>query len=230
MIVIFLSLVVDVLPRQPDRREKNPTHKQPRDKDYRSSKIMVRSPALVGRSWFSPMWMACVSILAFQADGFALQPAGTGVPPFTPQMRAVARSAPAASWSRQLPSTVDAKRSAFSTTTAIGAAVVSTNQELLPGIEAINAANDDLYDKLQQIRDEPYFRLYSVDILASCEYLPQELFECYTESCEIYPVDEDEVRDWVVHCRAPIDSTHLAWLHGYYTSWFGFLYKTIRHL
>eukprot|EP00986_Skeletonema_menzelii_P004433 scaffold1493_cov147-Skeletonema_menzelii.AAC.6 len=30
-------------------------------------------------------------------------------------------------------------------------------------------------------------------MLASCEYLPQELFECYTESCEIYPVDDDEV-------------------------------------
>jgi len=30
-------------------------------------------------------------------------------------------------------------------------------------------------------------------MLASCEYIPQELFECYTESCEIYPVDDDEV-------------------------------------
>ena len=39
----------------------------------------------------------------------------------------------------------------------------------------------------------PFFRLYSVDILASCEYMPQELFECYSESCEIYPVDDDEV-------------------------------------
>jgi len=30
-------------------------------------------------------------------------------------------------------------------------------------------------------------------MLASCGYLPQELFECYTESCEIYPVDDEEV-------------------------------------
>jgi len=32
-----------------------------------------------------------------------------------------------------------------------------------------------------------------VDMLASCEYMPQELFECYSETCEIYPVDEEEV-------------------------------------
>ena len=47
---------------------------------------------------------------------------------------------------------------------------------------------------LEVVREQPYFRLYSVDILASCEYLPQELFECYTESCEIYPAEEGEVR------------------------------------
>jgi len=71
--------------------------------------------------------------------------------------------------------------------------LISTNEELLPGIEAIDAANDDLFVKLDSLRDEPYFRLYSVDILASCEYMPQELFECYSESCEIYPVEEEEV-------------------------------------
>lgn len=72
--------------------------------------------------------------------------------------------------------------------------LISSNEELLPGIEAINVANDDLFGKLETLRDEPYFRLYSVDILGSCEYIPQELFECYSESCEIYPIDEDEVR------------------------------------
>jgi hypothetical protein len=71
--------------------------------------------------------------------------------------------------------------------------LVSSNEELLPGIAAINSANDELFEKLESLRDEPYFRLYSVDILASCEYIPQELFECYSESCEIYPVDEEEV-------------------------------------
>ena len=71
---------------------------------------------------------------------------------------------------------------------------VSSNEELQPGIAAIDAANPVLYDKLSRLRDNPYFRLYSVDILASCEYMPQELFECYSETCEIYPVDEDEVR------------------------------------
>jgi hypothetical protein len=71
--------------------------------------------------------------------------------------------------------------------------LVSSNEELLPGIAAIDAANDNLFEKLDALRDKPYFRLYSVDILASCEYIPQELFECYSQSCEIYPVDEEEV-------------------------------------
>ena len=65
--------------------------------------------------------------------------------------------------------------------------------DLAPGIDAINSQNAELYDQLNTIRTRPFFRLYSVDILASCEYIPQELFECYSESCEIYPVDDDEV-------------------------------------
>ena len=73
------------------------------------------------------------------------------------------------------------------------ASTFSSNEELKPGMAAIDAANPALYEKLSQLRQNPYFRLYSVDILASCEYIPQELFECYSETCEIYPVDEDEV-------------------------------------
>jgi len=75
--------------------------------------------------------------------------------------------------------------------------VVSSNQDLLPGISAISESNEELLEKLESLRDQPYFRLYSVDILASCEYLPQELFECYSSSCEIYPVDEEEVSCWL---------------------------------
>ena len=44
------------------------------------------------------------------------------------------------------------------------------------------------------MREKPYFRFYSVDMLGSCEYLPQELFECYSSTCETYPLDEDDVR------------------------------------
>jgi hypothetical protein len=79
------------------------------------------------------------------------------------------------------------------TSLAASAATVSSNEDLLPGIAAIDASNAALYNQLEEMRTKPYFRLYSVDILASCEYLPQELFECYSETCEIYPVDEDEV-------------------------------------
>jgi len=70
----------------------------------------------------------------------------------------------------------------------------AATEELTPGIDAINSLNEDLVPMLNTLRDQPYFRLYSVDMLGSCEYMPQELFECYAETCEIYPVDEDEVR------------------------------------
>jgi hypothetical protein len=53
--------------------------------------------------------------------------------------------------------------------------------------------NADLLAKLVPVRDLSYFRLFSVDMLASCEYLPQELFECYSQTCEIYPVDDELV-------------------------------------
>lgn len=78
------------------------------------------------------------------------------------------------------------------------ATIESSNEDLLPGIAEIDKANNELYERLQALRNQPYFRYYSVDILASCEYIPQELFECYTESCEIYPEDESEVR--VIGC------------------------------
>ena len=71
---------------------------------------------------------------------------------------------------------------------------VSNNEELIPGIAAINKCNDELNEHLTRLCSHPYFRLFSVDILASCEYIPQELFECYTETCEIYPEDEEVVR------------------------------------
>jgi Endoplasmic Reticulum Oxidoreductin 1 (ERO1) len=70
---------------------------------------------------------------------------------------------------------------------------LSSNEDLLPGIAAINESNDELNAKLSKICHHLFFRLFSVDILASCEYMPQELFECYTETCEIYPEDEDAV-------------------------------------
>lgn len=82
---------------------------------------------------------------------------------------------------------------------ATPAVSLSSNEDLLPGISAIRSANSDLHRMLEVVREQPYFRLYSVDILASCEYLPQELFECYTESCEIYPAEEGEV-GWLVPC------------------------------
>jgi hypothetical protein len=79
-------------------------------------------------------------------------------------------------------------------TTEKWSAKVSSNEYLMPGMQAIDASNEELFHKLESLREKPSFRFFSVDILASCEYMPQELFECYTESCEIYPAEEDEVR------------------------------------
>lgn len=73
------------------------------------------------------------------------------------------------------------------------ASAISSNEDLLPGISAIDEMNADLLAKLVPLRDLSYFRLYSVDMLASCEYLPQELFECFSQTCEIYPVDDELV-------------------------------------
>ena len=67
------------------------------------------------------------------------------------------------------------------------------DESLAPGIDAIDTALPSIAPLFSELRSLPFFRLYSCDMLASCEYLPQELFECYTESCEIYPVDDDEV-------------------------------------
>ena len=61
---------------------------------------------------------------------------------------------------------------------------------------AVDAALPSLLPLLDVVRESsPYFRLYSADVLAPCELLPQELFECYTESCEVHPVDDEEVPD-----------------------------------
>jgi len=71
--------------------------------------------------------------------------------------------------------------------------MLQISASLTPGIAAIDGMNDELEDLLCQIRKQSYFRMYSVDMLASCEYFPQELFECYSSTCEIYPLDEEDV-------------------------------------
>ena len=87
--------------------------------------------------------------------------------------------------------TTSLQQSAPSTSNAVQ---MSSNEDLQRGIAAIRVSNNALFDMLEALRTNVDFRFYSVDVLGSCEYMPQELVECYTEACEIYPVDEDEVR------------------------------------
>jgi len=72
-------------------------------------------------------------------------------------------------------------------------ASITSNEDLKPGISVIDDANDVISQQMENLQESPYFRLFCVDILASCEYMPQELFECYSETCEVYPVDDEEV-------------------------------------
>ena len=132
------------------------------------------------------MMMRSSLILAFLAtsQGFLQpNPSSCGVLPSTKSFTATARYSDRITWSQ--------RRGPIWMSSS--AAAISSNEELLPGIQAIDKANSALYEKFSELRDNPYFKLYSVDILASCEYMPQELVECYSETCEIYPVDEDEV-------------------------------------
>jgi len=73
------------------------------------------------------------------------------------------------------------------------ASVMNTNEneELASAIASINEKNEELKSQLDELRENDFFRLYSCDMMGSCEYMPQELFECYSESCEIYPVDDE---------------------------------------
>jgi Endoplasmic Reticulum Oxidoreductin 1 (ERO1) len=121
-------------------------------------------------------------------------PAATGLPEFTSTS---GRLTAAPKWPGCTAARISGGRRGqrlLSSSASPAVSSLSSNEDLLPGISAIQSANSDLHRMLEVVREQPYFRLYSVDILASCEYLPQELFECYTESCEIYPAEEGEVR------------------------------------
>ena len=48
----------------------------------------------------------------------------------------------------------------------------ASTEELTPGIIAIGSMNGELEPLLDNLREQPYLRLYSVDMLGSCEYMP----------------------------------------------------------
>jgi len=98
---------------------------------------------------------------------------------------------------RSAPCNIIAKNGNIPLHRTIGRLSATQADELAPGIAAIDALNTDLDQLLSTLREQSYFRLYSVDMLASCEYIPQELFECYSETCEIYPVDEEEIPHFI---------------------------------
>lgn len=81
----------------------------------------------------------------------------------------------------------------LSATTATTTTTSTSHQDMTVGISAIDNANDEIIARLDRLRHIPAFCLFGMDILSSCEYMPQELQECYTSTCEVYPVEDDTV-------------------------------------
>ena len=62
---------------------------------------------------------------------------------------------------------------------------------LTEGIDAVRSQNTDvLLPLLSQIRRRPFFRVFAVDLLASCSYTPTHEEPCMLDACEIEPTDE----------------------------------------
>eukprot|EP00613_Pedinella_sp_CCMP2098_P054569 CAMPEP_0171897546 /NCGR_PEP_ID=MMETSP0992-20121227/48198_1 /TAXON_ID=483369 /ORGANISM="non described non described, Strain CCMP2098" /LENGTH=392 /DNA_ID=CAMNT_0012525691 /DNA_START=8 /DNA_END=1186 /DNA_ORIENTATION=+ len=70
-----------------------------------------------------------------------------------------------------------------------GSSFVSDSCWRAEGLQCIDEYNEDLLEVLDELRQQPFFRYYSVDLLKGCNYFPQDIDECSTQSCEIYPVD-----------------------------------------
>ncbi|EED92607.1 predicted protein [Thalassiosira pseudonana CCMP1335] len=137
---------------------------------------------------FPPIVALAVTVTAKQSTAFAPSPVR---PVVKPSISSAATSSHTIAPTQTQPPTSSRRHHIISSLRATSAALHDTT--LAQGIEAIDAALPTLAPLFSELRDLPYFSLYSCDMLASCEYLPQELFECYTESCEIYPVDDEEV-------------------------------------
>ncbi|KAG8470208.1 hypothetical protein KFE25_008629 [Diacronema lutheri] len=69
----------------------------------------------------------------------------------------------------------------------------SRAKEFDRGVDAINRQVDGAIEMLNEITSEPFFSLYSVDMLASCAYLLQDVDECNLQSCECLPCDDEDV-------------------------------------
>ena len=50
---------------------------------------------------------------------------------------------------------------------------------------------------LDELRQQPFFRYYDMDMLNGCNFFPQSIDEC-DRSCELYPVDDGSVPDSIV--------------------------------
>lgn len=147
-------------------------------------KLLLLLSTQVGASSLSPFLPRCPQAAAFLHRGYPAVPEGN--------VRFLARSTvnrvrlkQGASLSTPLPlSPLAASSQSF---------ISEQSSYLLPAVKLVGEHNPSLEPILCALRKVPYFRFYSVDVLGSCEHLPQESIECYTESCEIYPVEPEDV-------------------------------------
>ena len=69
----------------------------------------------------------------------------------------------------------------------------SRSADFLEAVSAIDKETPQMLELADTVRSTPFFRLYSVDMLASCAYFVQDIEACGLESCECFPVDERSV-------------------------------------
>ena len=76
---------------------------------------------------------------------------------------------------------------------SVSSALISDPCWRAEGLAAIEEHNEDLLDVVDELRQQPYFRYVSVNLLNGCNYFPQQEDECDSRSCELYPVDDEGI-------------------------------------
>lgn len=68
--------------------------------------------------------------------------------------------------------------------------------EYTEGIAKIKAANPELLEHLDTLRQQRFFRYYAVDLLSSCTYFPTIELPCEMERCDVENADDvpDDIR------------------------------------
>ena len=78
--------------------------------------------------------------------------------------------------------------------TPVDAAIENSIPELAEVIAALGAADLGVLSELEDLRSQKFFALYSIDMLANCAYLKDQLDECEFDACEVLPEEPAPLR------------------------------------